>query len=543
MFNSSQGIIPKLVTLLGVAVIGCQSVRAAGVEPQTVLAPYVNNDTFAVAYIDIASIKLPDDRGALLKAAPQLSGAVQSLAFAGLFAQESIERFQEAGGQGVYVIAGLADIQVDGGPLVVATARTGQPADKIEQAFKEVIEQIQKNTSHSDAEKTAEQLKVERKGDVVLFGMKSTIDRYNTKKAEQRKELVDPLAKLAEGGAAVSAVFCPGPDFRRVVRELWPELPGVLAPLRGELADRWISLEASINLPPNINPHLTLQTKDAESAQIFAKLWHDLPKAPAAFGDDPKAARQVEGYAQLLVDTLPARVDGTRVEIGFPTEVSQFMRLGSMFSEVADKSMESSRRRERLGRFKQLILAMFNYDAVNKHFPPAAICDKDGKPRLSWRVAVLPYLGEMELYKQFHLDEPWDSPHNRPLVEKMPDIFADPDPKVRSAAGAGKTTFQVPVGKETLFYSNEGTTLREITDGTANTIALIEVDPRRAAEWTKPADWKVDLANPREGLGSAAHDYVTAAYADGHVTILSRQQLDDKHLRANLTRAGGEPAN
>ena len=66
-----------------------------------------------------------------------------------------------------------------------------------------------------------------------------------------------PLAKLADERPVLSGVFCPGPDFRRVVRELWPKLPGVLAPLSGELADRWISLEGSINLPPNVNPRLT----------------------------------------------------------------------------------------------------------------------------------------------------------------------------------------------------------------------------------------------------------------------------------------------
>jgi hypothetical protein len=248
----------------------------------------------------------------------------------------------------------------------------------------------------------------------------------------------------------------------------------------------------------------------------------------------------VQGYVQLLVDTLPAKVDETRVDIGFPTDVSQFARLGSMFSEAADKSMEVSRRRERLDRFKTLILAMANFEATKRHFPPAAICDKEGKPLLSWRVAILPFFGEVELYKQFHLDEPWDSPHNRPLVEKMPTTFADPDPKIQSLAGAGKTTFQVPVGKETVFFNNEGATYHEMSDGTANTIVLLEVDPQQAIEWTKPADWKVDIAHPTAGLGLPSRSHVTAGYADGHVKILSGQELDDKHLRAGLTRAGGD---
>jgi hypothetical protein len=542
MFNSSQKTIPRLVASLGLLIFGSLSVQAAAADHLATLMPYVSNDTFAVAFVDVALVKLPDDRGALLKAAPQLSGTLQSFAFAGLFAQDFITRFQEADGQGLYAIAGLADVHEGGGPLVLATARTGQPIDKVERMLKDVIQKIQKNTAQSAAAKTAEQLTVERKGDVVLLGMKSTIDLYAARKADERKELVEPLAKLADGGAAASVVFCPGPDFRRVVRELWPQLPGVLAPMRGELADRWISLEGSINMPPNISPKLTLQAKDAESAELFAKLWHDLPTATTQFGGNEQSNRQVKGYAQLLVDTLPANVEGTRVVIGFPTEAGQFLQLGSMFSEAANKSMEVSRRKERMNRFRQMLLGMLNFESAKKHLPPAAICDKDGKPLLSWRVAILPYLDETELYKQFHLDEAWDSPHNRPLVEKMPAIFSDPDPAIQSAAGAGKTTFQVPVGKETAFYNNDGTTLREITDGTANTILIVDVAPTSAVEWTKPADWNVDPAHPREGLGSPPRDFVTAGYADGHIQAFSRQRLDDKPLRASLTRAGGEAA-
>jgi prepilin-type processing-associated H-X9-DG protein len=236
---------------------------------------------------------------------------------------------------------------------------------------------------------------------------------------------------------------------------------------------------------------------------------------------------------------LPATVDGTRVNFGFPSEAGQFAQLESIFSQAADKSMEKSRLVERMNRLRHFILAMFNFESANKHFPPAAVCDKSGKPLLSWRVAVLPFLGEGELYKQFHLDEAWDSPHNRPLVEKMPDIFADPDPRVQANAGAGKTTFQVPVGKETIFFNNEGTAIREITDGSANTIAIIEVDPQLAIEWTKPGDWNVDMAHPAQAFGNMPR--VVAAYADGHVETLTRNKWSDNQLRAQLTRAGGEP--
>ena len=56
---------------------------------------------------------------------------------------------------------------------------------------------------------------------------------------------------------------------------------------------------------------------------------------------------------------------------------------------------------------------MCNCEAVDRVFPPRAILDKNGKPLLSWRAQMLPNLEEIALYEQFHLDEPWDSQHNK----------------------------------------------------------------------------------------------------------------------------------
>ena len=75
-----------------------------------------------------------------------------------------------------------------------------------------------------------------------------------------------------------------------------------------------------------------------------------------------------------------------------------------------------------VGNLKRIGLAMVNYQSAEGHYPPAAITSKDGKPLLSWRVAILPYLEDFDghtlgdLHKAFHLDEPWDSPHNKALL-------------------------------------------------------------------------------------------------------------------------------
>src|SRR6185295_10166602 len=137
---------------------------------------------------------------------------------------------------------------------------------------------------------------------------------------------------------------------------------------------------------------------------------------------------------------------------------------------------------------KQIMLAMHNYHDIHKRFPAQAIYDKSGKlPLLSWRVLILPFVEENGLYKEFHLDEPWDSEHNKKLIEKMPAIFNSPGADLPP----GKTCYVVPRGKNTLFEGDKGMRDRDIVDGTSKTIMLVEVGADKAVTWTKPDDMEV----------------------------------------------------
>ena len=89
---------------------------------------------------------------------------------------------------------------------------------------------------------------------------------------------------------------------------------------------------------------------------------------------------------------------------------------------------------------REICLGMhiFSNNDPEARFPAQAILGTDGQPKLSWRVALLPHLGQEALYQQFHLAEPWDSPHNKTLIERMPTSFESPD----SPAPAGMTRFR-----------------------------------------------------------------------------------------------------
>lgn len=182
---------------------------------------------------------------------------------------------------------------------------------------------------------------------------------------------------------------------------------------------------------------------------------------------------------------------------------------------------------------RQLALAMQKYCQANRTLPPAARYAQD-QPLLSWRVLLLPYLGREALYKEFHLDEPWDSPHNRALIARMPEVYRTP-----GGPEEEKTCYVVPVGARSIFSQREGMALAAVRDGLKNTLLILEVDPDRAVVWTQPEDLRIIPAQPGRGLGGLRGDHFLAVCADGMPHRLSTT-LDAATLRALISAAGGE---
>ena len=201
----------------------------------------------------------------------------------------------------------------------------------------------------------------------------------------------------------------------------------------------------------------------------------------------------------------------------------------------------AARKTESMNNMRQQALAMLNYESANREFP---MQQKDG---LSWRVHILPYTEYDYLYQQFHLDEPWDSPHNIQLLDQMPSIYDCPN---IGHLPPGYTVYQVPYtdldvnpeGPSALFdTSGVGVTFGMITDGSSNTIAVLEVDAAAAVEWTKPADWEYDPSDPTRNLGDVNIGTITVSFADGSI-----QQLPDdirpEDMKALITRDAGDQA-
>src|SRR4051794_11159561 len=105
--------------------------------------------------------------------------------------------------------------------------------------------------------------------------------------------------------------------------------------------------------------------------------------------------------------------------------------------------------------------AILDYEAINKALPLRYTKTRDGKPGLSWRVTILPMLGERELYTQFHLDEPWDSPGNKALITKMPGVYKSP----MGRAAEGFTNYLAIATPTSAWSDDKPLHIRNIIDG------------------------------------------------------------------------------
>jgi hypothetical protein len=207
-------------------------------------------------------------------------------------------------------------------------------------------------------------------------------------------------------------------------------------------ADATIAAEVDYN--KGVEWRVKIMCKDAATAQEIKQL---LEKTAADAKADPKTPKVV------LAIITPER---------WSLHQSRIVGTGTIDRETLRQSIEQDN-------LKLMALAMHSYNDANGHMPAPALYDRTGRPLLSWRVAILPYLGENALYQQFKLDEPWDGPNNSKLLSRMPKVYecaAAPTPP-------GETIYRVFVGNGAAFEPGRGLRFpAEFPDGTANTILI-----------------------------------------------------------------------
>ena len=323
------------------------------------------------------------------------------------------------------------------------------------------------------------------------------------------------------------AVVASQSDPRGSLPELLTSLPSLV---------QFIGYSATQQPGPAANPGLP-----RPGAQAPFRLQIDPDTIP-----DPDQIRQYlfPSRFSLAVDDTSIRMQSIQafplptpsLDVGMETPV-----LIALLLPAVQSAREAARRAQCVNNLKQIALAFHNYADLKDGFPATAITGPGGKPLLSWRVAILPYIEQQALYQKFKLDEPWDSPHNRELIKYMPQVYACPSRNL--AAEPGMTCYRSFAGKDALLDPSRPRPLAQITDGLSSTLMVVEA--KQAVTWTKPDELPFDgnpdvpVPAPLYGAGSFHPGGFNAAFADGSIRFL-KQSIRLDVLRALITREGGE---
>jgi hypothetical protein len=360
----------------------------------------------------------------------------------------------------------------------------------------------------------------------VIGGMPEAIARLTAAPLAARPEYAAARAEVADVPASV--VLVPTDAMRRVIEETMPNLPPALGGGPITTVTRglsWAALGAHLQPPASLT--FTAQARDAKAAMELAGVLKQgliaLRKTVGARPETQDLVRQTRGLGFNVRDNQV--ISGVDVD-----------ELAALVGGPLRLVRAEARQAQCVNNLRQIALAMHIYHENKKTFPPAYIASKDGKPLLSWRVAILPYLDQQALYDEFHLDEPWNSPHNIKLLDRMPAVYRCP------AGGLlpPLTTYFAPRGPRTMFPGAQGVGVRDVTDGTSNTILVIDGSVTRPADWTEPRDWEVGEApNINTAMSEFHVDRCLAAFADGSVHAFPRK-IAPEVFKALLTRDGGE---
>jgi prepilin-type processing-associated H-X9-DG protein len=217
--------------------------------------------------------------------------------------------------------------------------------------------------------------------------------------------------------------------------------------------------------------------------------------------------------------------------------------LTALLLPAVQQAREAARRTQCKNNLKQIGLALHNYHDTYGTFPPAYLADASGKPMHSWRVLILPFLGEAALHSEYKYSEPWDGPSNSRLLARMPRVFACPSQPNSNGPVGTTTAYAAVFGNECVFRGAEPVRIMDVTDGASMTVIVGEVDSVNIP-WMKPDDVDITkhpaLGDPA-GFSSKHTGGVHVLMCDGSVRFVALT-VSPQTLNAIFTRAGGEPA-
>lgn len=489
--------------------------------PAEVVSAYVDNQTFLIGRLDAQTLPLTELQQRVSQFLRELiddpnfhegveAGAKQVIGLRDAFVQ--------AGGQEIYVVVSMSDVPYQP-PFFVVTSSSPDKLSVLEGMIGQLIGGARPK------------MEVRKADNRLLIGSETTLARVQALKSEPRPEMV--AAWKAASKAPVQLILAPSADHHRVLQEAFPQFPRPWEQLNGQaISDgiQWATL--SLNASPKLNAELLVESKnDAAALQLKELAISSLAK----LAEFPELKKIVPDAPKLFALIQP-QVAGKQVRVNLTEDAKTVEAVMKPLFAAITSARGAAKRAQSTNNLKQIALGMHIYHDKNKHFPAAASYDADGKPLLSWRVHLLPYIDQKALYDLFKLDEAWDSEHNQQAARAIPRQYLDPTLNLKP----GMTSYVAPVGEGTVFRGKEGLSLRDIRDGSSNTLMVVATTPENAVFWTKPADLPVAKANPKKGLFSEVDHEFFGALCDGSVRVF-RDTIDNDTLWRLFQNNDGKP--
>lgn len=502
MFQQSKfQAVNSLVVLSIFGLVTATNLVAEG-QHLAAIKPYLNRDTAFVGWLDIDEIDLPGLQKFALKYDVQLGSMEDPIGFQKAFPAVGISH--------LFVVATLTDMMTDG-PVFILPCRSGAA-----RAARLVVATRLPNDG----------VTVEVDGDNLLVGAPSVVKRYQADRtSDPTASLLAEINGIKLPNAAIiqvpsTATIFLSPVLPELIKELNLENPPSIRTV-GQTVMSTQTISFSASLPPK-SAMLKMQSATDAAATEMCRVINQIISEKAS-----KGARSLK---------LQSKGKNASLELSDEQAVSAAMDgLMQFLSPLKKKAKQL----QDMNSLKQIGLAMHNFHDIYRHFPPQALSSQDGKKLLSWRVLILPFLDQNQLYRKFKLDEPWDSEHNIKLVSEIPYVYSGQQPSA-SIESDGMTRLQVPLLENSVFgRAGGGAQFKEITDGTSNTVMLLQVPTDQVVPWTKPVDFTIDPKNPTAGFVDSAQEHFLAGFCDGSVRTI-RTSVAAKVLMALFTMNGNE---
>ena len=462
--------------------------------------PYLEESTLAVARIDLQHVDLPQTLKKINELAPNtVPQPVQSSV--NLIGGGLVASLKQSGVEHVYVMLSTLDIMQGHVSIFVPTTDTASVAETLSAITAMLPAKVQ--------------YQVNQVSDGLFIAPPEVIERLRQRPAAKRPELEKALLNKP---ATITLAIALRDDLRQSVTNLLPEaLPG--------------------EVPFPFSPKQLAADLESMTLQAIAP---ELSTSIVLNATDGHASERLERLSQQYASLLPTNQQVIKDDVSISLTVNR-QDLLPVLSQLSQAGSEAVAESQESNNLKQVALAMWNFESAYGVLPPRMSVSEDGTPLLSWRVHLLPFMNEKALYDQFHLDEPWDSPHNIQLIEKIPAAYQSLEHRDLKP---GYTCVQQPLGEGSLWNGDERKLLRavDMRDGTSNTLGFVIAPKQRAVPWTKPEELSIDPASPVESL-FGDREQMLFALMDGSVQTLKRSDTTAERIMAALTHQGSEVLN